>query len=177
VDPSQHLLPDAPPAMEKRRISFEDGFSVFLVLALVCLAALMTSQAVDEYRAQRAADAVFNARPPQVIVQTRNSPQVLLGAPYDPAFAEKLISEAIGCVLVLTLAVLARRRRWQRAAVEAQVKWIVAPQQRPAVSAVAPVRAEARQHPPPSSVAAERLAVVVWNDNVVRHERVRESAD
>lgn len=157
--------------MSRCRFSPSDVFWALFMIAWITFGTVAIGHDVEEYRWQRRAIAEFSARMPHQIV----------AVPYDPAVRERLIGEAVGCVLTILMLTIGIRRR---GAVQARVKWIAAQPSR-----IVPVQA-ARSHAPVSapaidavagparkensgSVAADRLSAVIWYDHAARLEKER----
>jgi hypothetical protein len=150
-----------------------DIASALLVLILIGLGGLMTCPALGESRAQQLAEARFAERQPQVVLAAPNAARIVPVAAHDRQFARRMAGEAVGFVLVLTVAIACRFPRRRRPPVQAETRWITTAPPRAPASAMAeatPPHRDIRDRAAPGSVAADRLSVVVWSDNVVRHE-------
>jgi hypothetical protein len=150
------------------RFSASDVFWALFMIAWLALGGIAMVHAVAGYHWHQRAIAEFNARTPQIVAKS----------PYDPAGDDRLIAEAVGCVLTIGVALIAIRRR-RRGIVESRVKWIAAPQARniptqaaqlQATTSAPSVRAPAgpARAANSGSLAADRLSVVIWSDHVAR---------
>jgi len=153
------------------RFALPDALWALFLVTWAAFGIVSALQDAQQYRWQQNATAEFETRTPKMIGK----------APYDPAVGERLIGEAAGGVLTITVVLFSIRRR-RRGAVAVRVKWITATQTRatrakqsgPLVlePATAPRVRQVRKANS-GSLAADRLSVVVWSDHVARLEKER----
>jgi hypothetical protein len=173
VPPSQQV-PDTAPSSPTHRLLLRDVITLLLFLGWCALGIMKVGHDVAEYRAQQSAIAAFEAQHAgqayEVMREASGAQPVAV--PYNPSLGTWLIGEVLGYLVTIAVVAAGRYRARDRT-IKLQVKWI-APIPRPAVSAAAtPFRREPPHRANPGNVAAERLSVIVWSDQVARREKER----
>jgi hypothetical protein len=146
-----------------RRFSIADALAALLIVGWCVLGTVKIERDIADYRAEEAAAAVFYAPPPAIVPAAPG--EGVPDAPYDPSLGRWLIGEAAGYLVTLALVVAWRVRSLRRrraAAAAVKIRWI-APSR--AADAAGATRGRASRS---GAVAAGRLSVVVWNDQVER---------
>jgi hypothetical protein len=171
VAPSRQI-PDTETSAPTHRVLLKDVIALLLLLGWCTLGIVKVGHDAAEYRAQQAALAAFEAEHSGLAyeVMREASGGQPTAAPYDPTLGKWLIGEVLGYLVTVAVVAIGRYRVRDRA-IKLQVKW-VAPIPRPAAStAVTSFRRELPHRANPGNVAAERLSVIVWSDQVARREK------